>query len=275
MESQSSNSEGAGGRVSGARIPAQRGAVPFDRDYYRTLEPSDGGSRRSADVIVPLLLDIVRPRSVVDVGCGVGSWLAAFQANGVEDVLGLDLDNVDRDLLLIPADKFLPVDLRQPLQLDRTFDLALCFEVAGFLPSENAASLVDSLVHSSSVVAFSAPIPLQGGPNAINEQWPTYWATLFAERGYVVIDPIRRVIWDRSDVKWWFAQNLLIFIREELVASNPRWSQERQRAKESPLSLVHPRLHLERDTLDSSLKKALLGLPRLFTTAIKRRMKQR
>ena len=258
----------------GTYIPAQRGAVPFDRDYYRALDTSSGGSRRSADVIVPLLLDIVRPKSVVDVGCGVGSWLATFQANGIEDVLGVDLDNVDRDLLLIPPEKFLPFDLRQPLRLDRTFDLALCFEVVGLLPSENAASVVDSLVRLSSVVAFSAPIPLQGGPNAINEQWPEYWTALFAERGYVMIDPIRRVIWDRSDVKWWFAQNLLLFIREELVASDPRWSQERERAKESPLSLVHPQLLLERDTLDGlSLKRVLLALPRLFAAAIRRRVK--
>ena len=260
------------GRVLEAYIPAQRGAVPFDRNYYRDLEPSSGGSRRSADVIAPLMLDILRPTSVVDVGCGLGSWLAAFQANGVEDVLGIDLDNVDRDLLLIPAERFLPANLRQPLKLDRTFDLALCCEVAGFLPSENAAVLVDSLVHLSAVVAFSAPIPLQGGPNAINEQWPDYWTALFAQRGYVMIDPIRRVIWDRADVKWWFAQNLLVFIREDLIASNPLWNKERERAKEGPLSLVHPRLHTERDTLDTSLKRALLALPRLFATAIRRRV---
>ena len=258
----------------GAYIPAQRGAIPFGREYYRALDTSSGGSRRSADVIVPLLLDIVQPNSVVDVGCGVGSWLATFQANGIEDVLGIDLDNVDRDLLLIPAQKFLPFDLRQPLTLDRTFDLALCLEVVGLLPQENAALVVDSLVRLSSVVAFSAPIPLQGGPNAVNEQWPEYWTALFAERGYVMIDPVRRVIWDRSDVKWWFAQNLLLFIREELVASNPRWSKERERAKEGPLSLVHPQLLLERNTMVGlSLKRVLLALPLLFAAAIRRRMK--
>ncbi len=257
-----------------AYVPPERGAAPYSREYYLALEPSSGGSRRSADVVVPMLLDIVRPGSVVDVGCGVGSWLAAFLENGIEEVLGVDLENVDRDLLLIPAEKFLPFNLRQPLRLDRSFDLALCLEVAGHLPAESAATLVDSLVGLSAVVAFSAPIPLQGGPNQINEQWPEFWTALFAARGYVHLDPIRRAIWNRSDVKWWFAQNLLLYVREDSLAGNPRWLQERERAKQSQLALVHPQLHLERDNLNRlSLKRVLLALPQLITTAITRRLK--
>src|SRR5262245_22788740 len=41
------------------------------------------GSRRSAEQVVPLVLELIRPRSVIDVGCGTGSWLAVFQEAGV------------------------------------------------------------------------------------------------------------------------------------------------------------------------------------------------
>ena len=36
------------------------------------------GSLRSAQAVVPALIDLASPASVLDVGCGVGSWLRAF-----------------------------------------------------------------------------------------------------------------------------------------------------------------------------------------------------
>ena len=36
------------------------------------------GSLCSAREVVPLILELVNPRSVVDVGCGVGTWLSVF-----------------------------------------------------------------------------------------------------------------------------------------------------------------------------------------------------
>jgi ribosomal protein L11 methylase PrmA len=57
--------------------------------YYRALRD---GARRSAEVVVPLVLRLTRLRSVLDVGCGRGTWLAVFRENGVEDVCGVDGD---------------------------------------------------------------------------------------------------------------------------------------------------------------------------------------
>lgn len=39
-------------------------------------------SINSARVIVPLLIADLHPQSVVDVGCGDGSWLSVFKAVG-------------------------------------------------------------------------------------------------------------------------------------------------------------------------------------------------
>ena len=38
----------------------------------------------SASVVVPLVVDLLHPRSVLDVGCGQGEWLGAF---GLEEEL--------------------------------------------------------------------------------------------------------------------------------------------------------------------------------------------
>jgi hypothetical protein len=60
-------------------------------------------------------------------------------------------------------------------------------------------------------VLFSAAIPFQGGTGHLNEQWPSYWAALFARHGYLAYDPIRPTIWRDQQVAWWYRQNILLF----------------------------------------------------------------
>jgi len=141
-----------------------------------------GGSASSAAIVVPLVLSLLPVTSVVDVGCGVGSWAAEFLADGVPDVWGIDGDYVDRSQLRIPPDRFVARDLTKPLQVDRTFDLALCLEVAEHLPESRASGLVVDLTSLSPCVLFSAavPGPVGGvGTGHINEQYLPYWIDLF------------------------------------------------------------------------------------------------
>ena len=41
-------------------------------------------------VMVPLVLDLVQPKSVADIGCGIGTWLKICREHGVEEILGVD-----------------------------------------------------------------------------------------------------------------------------------------------------------------------------------------
>src|SRR5262249_5217435 len=150
--------------------------TPYDAAFY---EAQADGSLRSARVVVPLVTRLVEPRSVVDVGCGVGTWLRAFVENGVEDVLGVDGAYVDRNRLCIDPARFQAMDLARPQPLGRTFDLAVCLEVGEHLPTRAAPGLV-AMLTAAPVVLFSAAIPGQGGTNHVNEQWPNFWQRLFS-----------------------------------------------------------------------------------------------
>ena len=99
------------------------------------LETQRESGRRSARRVVPLVLELIHPRSVVDVGCGVGTWLSVFREHGVEDVRGIDIEGV-AGLLEIPLDQFLAHDLTRPIEPDRQFDLVVCLEVAEHLPPD-------------------------------------------------------------------------------------------------------------------------------------------
>jgi SAM-dependent methyltransferase len=216
------------------------GHAPYDSAFFDWLDET---GKRSARVIAPLVLEWVPAASVVDVGCGRGAWLCVFRELGVSRVLGVDGDYVDRGRLAIAPSEFVAHDLTTPLELDERFDLVVSLEVAEHLPAASASQFVDTLTSLGDVVLFSAAIPSQGGTNHVNERWPEYWASLFAERGFAVIDGIRPLVWDDPDVEVWYAQNTLLFASHPAIRANPKL-RRLAAAPARPLSIVHPRLFL-------------------------------
>lgn len=210
--------------------------------FYEALRD---GSKRSAEVIVPLVLEFLPVRSVVDVGCGDGSWLAVLRRLGVTDVLGIDGEYVASDLLQIPREFFQAFDLTKPFTLGRTFDLAVSLEVGEHLPADSAATFVESLIRLAPAVLFSAAIPFQGGSHHVNEQWPDKWVALFRRHNYSAVDCIRKRVWENDAVEWWYAQNTLLFVRAELLEKNALLKSESERTNTNQLRLVHPRNYLE------------------------------
>ena len=205
---------------------------------------STNESLMSAREIVPFIMKSIAIDRVVDVGCGLGAWLSVFQEYGVGQVLGIDGDYVDLDRLKISPADFQPHDLTQPLNLDRSFDLAMSVEVAEHLDGEYAENFVDTLVALAPVVLFSAAIPDQPGEHHVNCQWPAYWAELFYQRGYVVFDHLRLKFWQNDKVSWWYAQNILLFVKQSLLPNYPQLTANFAYSTLPPAALVHPSLYL-------------------------------
>jgi SAM-dependent methyltransferase len=199
------------------------------------------GSRRSAEVMAPIVVRLIQPRSIVDVGCGDGTWLSVFAKMGCVDILGIDGDYVDRHSLQIPNEQFRAANLSRALTVSRTFDLAMSLEVAEHLPPKSAEGFIAGLTKLAPVVLFSAAIPFQGGTDHVNEQWPQYWANLFEKHGFDAIDCIRSEIWDNGGVEWWYAQNTILYANEAGLKAHPNL---RKSSSSVGLSVVHPRQYL-------------------------------
>jgi hypothetical protein len=139
---------------------------------------------RSAEVVIPVVRELLAPGSVLDAGCGLGTWLRVWQQNGVQDILGVDgTDDLPPGTRLISTDHFRAIDLRAPFNLGRRFALVQSLEVAEHLPRACAAGFVQSLCDHGDMVLFGAAIPGQGGHRHVNAQWQSHWARLFAKRG--------------------------------------------------------------------------------------------
>lgn len=216
-------------------------ATNYKNNFYEEMKDA---SLTSARAVVPLVMEFVKPTSVVDIGCGTGNWLKAFTENGVKQITGVDGSWVNEEILVIPKEHFVSKDIEHTFTFDEKADLAMSLEVAEHVPAPFAADLVRVLTSIAPVVFFSAAIPLQGGVHHVNEQWPEYWAKLFEERGYIPVDCLRRRTWDDKRVSFFYSQNMFIYVARDAVSRYPRLAEEIAAGFSSTPALVHPSKYL-------------------------------
>jgi SAM-dependent methyltransferase len=214
--------------------------IGYSDEFYRSL---DATAEVSAHAILPLLFELAPAVSVVDVGCGDGAWLAVALACGARDILGVEGPWIDEARLKIAPQWLRRVRLDRPFGIERRFDLAMSLEVAEHLPAARAAGFVEELTRLAPLVLFSAAVPGQAGVHHVNEQWPAYWAQLFAAHGYRAIDVLRHRVWNDPAVSFWYKQNLLVFADRDALALFPKLAAAAAESPEEPIALVHPDLY--------------------------------
>jgi SAM-dependent methyltransferase len=177
----------------------------------------------SSDKIVDLLYPLLKPASVVDVGCGLGNFLKAFKDKGVGKVLGINGDWVPREKLFknIEKNDFIVWDLNNPFRIKDRFSFVICLEVAEHLKEESAEILIQSLTLLGDIILFSAATPLTWYDGShLNNQWPPYWSRLFEKYNFKMHDVIRHIFINEIDVSPWYKQNMFLVTKignEEVV----------------------------------------------------------
>lgn len=213
----------------------------YDNNYY--IERYER-TKIAAEIIVPIIIDLFNPSSVIDYGCANGIWLSEFIASGISEIIGIDGHMVNRELLKIPEDSFLLHDLEKPFQPQHKYDVAISLEVAEHLDISKSDIYINSLTNSSDIIIFSAAIPYQGGTNHKNEQWPEYWIRKFSEHGFFVLDLIRNIIWTNRLIPVWYRQNIFCFIKESLQEVYKKENLRSEYLHNEKISVVHPDLYM-------------------------------
>lgn len=177
----------------------------YDAQFYANQIQ---GAINSAKEVVPLIVKMYAPKSVVDIGGGAGAWCAQFDEVGI-DAVCIDGDYVPKDMRV--NKKFIAHDLMDKLPNNKKYDLALCLEVAEHLPEKRAESFVKELTSLADVIVFSAAIKGQGGTNHINEQPHEYWHKLFEACGFKKEEVLRLAVAGCNGVQWWYKQNIFTY----------------------------------------------------------------
>ena len=185
--------------------------------HQRNLHTNEGAK----DALTKILGGTL-PDSLLDIGCGTGTWLSAAQGLGVKDLKGVDGIRVADELLAVSPDLIEQRDFRKPWTIGRTFDLSICLEVAEHIDEEHADRLITEICKTSDQVFFSAAAPYQGGDHHVNCQWPEYWQKKFNDNGFSCDDEVRWKIWDESLIEPWYRQDIFFAKSSDQAGSEAR-----------------------------------------------------
>jgi SAM-dependent methyltransferase len=209
------------------------------------LDQDSQGSLSSARILLGYLFEHWVPRSVIDFGCGLGTWLYACKELGVERLVGLDGDWVIKETMIDHAIDFRPTNLMQGVVTTEAFDLAMSLEVAEHLPPDAGDRLIKSLTKSADAIIFSAAFIGQPGAGHINTRPHSYWAQKFLSSGFLLFDIFRPKFWSDGRVEPWYRQNTFLYVKIEHPLHNALASKG-HRAERDPrfVDCVHPWLYL-------------------------------
>ncbi|TIH13550.1 class I SAM-dependent methyltransferase [Marinifilum sp. JC120] len=196
--------------------------------------------------VLTLISDIIpKMDSVIDFGCGVGTWLQVTQNLGAKNILGLEGLWLKKKMLVIKEDEFIHADLSKNFSTTDKYDLAISLEVAEHIEKEYARLFVERLSRASDFILFSAAIPHQKpGPEHVNEQWPNYWINIFNSLEYKAIDCIRGFIWNDPKIPSWYRQNIMLFVKDDRI-EDLNLKKVSSLPNLNGLALVHPEYFYE------------------------------
>lgn len=212
----------------------------YNDTFFDEMEAS---SYRSAKEILPYLYKFYSFKSVIDIGCGTGVWLKVCHDDlAIKDFNGIEGPYLKKEKLKVNPDSVRFADLKQELKLVRKYDLVISMEVGEHLPDSSADNYVKSLVNAGDFILFSAALPGQEGTYHINEQFPEYWAGKFCSAGFVPVDILRKYFWNNTNVDWWYRQNMMLYIKKELLENFAEFQTAASCTDADFLTRIHPEI---------------------------------
>ena len=180
----------------------------------------NSGTSMSASIIISIIKNNIDKniKSVIDLGCGVGTFLSASKnIFNTTNLYGIEGDYVNKDYLVMDSKIIHSYDLEKRYKSNKKYDLAISLEVAEHLSPKRADSFVEDLTNLSDIILFSAAVPKQTGVGHINEQPHSYWIKKFKKKDYILYDIVRPKIWSKRKIPYWYRNNVFIFVKNNSV----------------------------------------------------------
>jgi hypothetical protein len=189
---------------------------PLNKTYPDKFFRKREGLVWRAQVLCPTILEVLNPKSIIDVGCAIGDFVKWFDDNHIE-AWGIEGSEAAKPYSMCP-EKIIYQDMRllmdEPL---RQCDLAMSVEVAEHIEPECAEIYVKNLTLMSKLLLLTIAGPGQAGHSHVNLQPPEYWDDLFAKFHYVrdkeSEERIRKTLMPHRANRWvaTIAHNLVIY----------------------------------------------------------------
>lgn len=170
------------------------------------------------------LWERLSPKSVLDLGCGIGGYLAALQRWGVNEICAVD--GFEKTPGLHCPDVYRQHDLEEPLNLGRQFDLVMSMEVIEHLDPSREGILLDSIErHAQDWILFSAADVNQPGRGHVNCRPVSHWLNCWEKRGFVP-DTFASLAFRSLSSFTWFRRNPILLARKGTPISESNFNTE-------------------------------------------------
>jgi len=175
--------------------------MPYDRKYYTEVQDRSKEGKIISDARGKLLLEkLPSLKRVLDVGCGVGDFLAFLEKNGIK-VAGVDISpyGVSEAKKKVSGEVF-QIDVTSDLLpfANQSFDVVTIFDLIEHLSSSSSDKLileVNRVLQPKGVVFLTTPneqgwikrmasLIFPPDPTHINVQQGTYWSRKLWEFGF-------------------------------------------------------------------------------------------
>jgi 2-polyprenyl-3-methyl-5-hydroxy-6-metoxy-1,4-benzoquinol methylase len=158
--------------------------------------------------VLNIVISELKPKSVLDVGCGVGYSLNYYLSKMID---GWGVENSTMAISnSVVKERIIKYNLKKELNLNKKFDLVWCFEVIEHIHPDYEKNFLKTLTNHSDRILISAARPGQGGYGHFNEQRPEYWINKFGNLGYHLDEEFTAKV---RATKENHAGNLLFFIK--------------------------------------------------------------
>ena len=173
----------------------------------------DNEERPMAKSIAYWVRDTIKPKKVLDIGCGPGTYVEELINAGV-DAFGIDID--DR----VEGKDYLAKE--SIFDTKRTADTVMTFEVLEHIDPAYADQEVDALynaLESGGTLIFTAAQPGQGGVGHINCRKKEYWSKKLVAKGLtfdeeLTGDLVKALLenrYNQPSYMGWFRNNVMVF----------------------------------------------------------------
>ena len=176
-------------------------------EWVAHLAPFDEWNER---LLMALFAIFGKPQSMLDIGCGTSAMVNLARKLDV-DAVGVDRSAREPDLMH---------DLREPLNIGRTFQLITCIEVAEHIPEPDSGVFLTNItshIKRDGRLVFSAAPPAQPGDGHIHLKPAKFWRDQIYDRGLTYNDEMSirlRLAWQWVPMPMqWLISNVQVFVR--------------------------------------------------------------
>mgnify|MGYP003119705430 CR=1 FL=1 len=174
---------------------------------------------RFGGFIIPKLNDLLKPKTVVDIGCAGGGQIELWR-NLEVDARGVEgSPNIDEIVSTVAKEFILSHDLRDKLEspIIDNVDLIQSYEVAEHIEHKFSEVFVENMtIHNPKKVIITAAPVGQAGTHHVNCQNKDYWVERFEKNGYNIDNETEEIVrsWGNPpNCAPWFLPNLMVYKR--------------------------------------------------------------